>query len=151
MKLYAEQSPPDNQTAIARLTEADIDDRVKYADIPTDCPITRNIYESLMRGEYYKTAWDYVIRDTVTHEFIGFLTWWVDDESQTATLEPVACLPQFRRRGIMKRALSCGLTALKHRGVRYVYVSTSIRNEKSQPLYRSVGFQKIGEAYQYTK
>ena len=133
------------------LSETDIDDRVKFAEIPTGKSITRNMYEALMSSNYYNTALDYVVRSSSTNEFVGFITWWIDENSKTATLEPVACLPEFRRQGIMKRALFYGLNELKRRGVQYAYVSTSIRNEKSQPLYRSVGFQKIGTACRYAK
>ena len=136
---------------ITFLSWTDIDDRVKYAEIPTGKSISRNMYETLITSDYYKTALDYVVRSANTGEFIGFITWWIDENSKTATLEPVACLPEFRRRGIMKRAVLYGLNELKQRGLDYAYISTSIHNEKSQPLYRSVGFEKIGTACRYMK
>jgi RimJ/RimL family protein N-acetyltransferase len=133
------------------LSESDIDARVTYADIPTGEAITRNMYETLIASEYYNSALDYVVRNAGTNEFIGFITWWIDEDSKTATLEPVACLPEYRRRGIMKRALLFGLNELKRCGLRYAYVSTSIHNEKSQPLYKAVGFHKVGTACQWVK
>ena len=132
-------------------TEDDIADRVKYADIPTDEPITRQMYENMFRSDCYKNTLDYVIRDIKSNDFIGFVTWWMDKNNKTALLEPVACLPEYRRRGVMRRALLYGLDELKQRGINYVYVSTSIHNKKSQPLYLSVGFHKMGEAHRYTK
>ena len=136
---------------ISYLLESDIDSRVTYADIPTGKMITRDMYETLIASEYYNAALDYVIRSTSTNEFIGFVTWWIDENSKTAMLEPVACLPYYRRRGIMKRALLFGLNELKRRGLRYAYVSTSIHNEKSQPLYQTAGFKKIGIACRWVK
>jgi ribosomal protein S18 acetylase RimI-like enzyme len=140
---YYEQ-PINWQTENIRyLTEADVDDRVRYAAIPSNKEITRKAYEDLMHSEYYKDALDYVVRST-DGDFIAFVTWWVDDNSKTAVLEPVACLPEYRRRGIAKRALLHGLNELKRRGIKYAYVGTSIDNDEALPLYRSVGFQKIG-------
>jgi len=126
------------------LSENDIEDRVKFAEIPTGEVITKNMYEELMSCDYYNTALDYVVRSAAADEFIGFVTWWTDKNSKTATLEPVACLPNFRRKGIMKRTLFHGLNELKRQGLHYAYVSTSIDNEKAQALYLSVGFQKSG-------
>jgi ribosomal protein S18 acetylase RimI-like enzyme len=139
-----------NET-ISPLREADIDDRVRYGDIPTGHAITRPQYEAVMNSEYYGDALDYVVHDNATNAFAGFVTWWIDDNSKTAVLEPVACLPEYRRRGIMKRALWYGLNVLKAKSVRHAFVSTSIHNEKSQPLYLSVGFKNIGTAYRYVK
>ena len=151
LRRYKETDVVWRDEVIKFLSETDIDDRVKFADIPTGKSITRNMYESLMSSDYYNTALDYVVRSSVTNEFIGFIAWWIDESSKTATLEPVACLPEFRRQAIMKRALFHVLNELKRRGLQYAYVSTSIRNEKSQPLYHSVGFQKIGTGFRYVK
>ena len=148
---YTEQDMIWRDENITLLSESDIDDRVTYADIPTGKKITRNMYETLINSKYYHAALDYVIRSANTNEFIGFVTWWIEENSKTATLEPIACLPAYRQRGIMKRALFYGLNELKRRGLRYAYVSTSIRNEKSQPLYQAVGFKKIGTTCRWVK
>lgn len=141
---YEEQTVIWQDEAIQRLSDSDVDERVKYAEIPTGKDITRKMYDEYMQCEYYKNTLDYVIRSSATNEFIGFATWWVDDNSKAAILEPIACLPEYRRRGIAKRALFQGLNELKHRKINHVYISTYIHNEKSKLLYQSVGFQKIG-------
>lgn len=141
---YKEQPVFWQNEEIHLLSESDIDDRVRYAAIPSNKEIPRKAYEDLMRSDYYMDALDYVVRST-EGEFIAFATWWVDDKSKTAVLEPVACLRDFRRRGITKRMLLHGLNELKRRGIKYAYVGTSIDNEPALALYRSVGFQKIGE------
>ena len=151
LNLYQPMACEWQNETISILTEQDIPERVKYADIPTNEPITQKMYEEFYYSDGYKKTLDYVIRDNVTKELAGFVTWWIDSNNQTALLEPVACLPQFRRRGIMRRALQYGLSELKQKGVLYAYVSTSINNEKSQPLYMSVGFNKMGEAYRFSK
>ena len=151
LRKYKETEVVWQDEIIKPLSEADIDDRVKYAEIPTGTAITRTMYEELMSCDYYKAALDYVIRDKKTNEFIGFITWWIDENSKTATLAVAACLPTFRRRGITKRALIHTLNELKRYELQYAYVSTSIYNEKAQPLYCSVGFQKIGTTCRYLK
>ncbi len=151
LREYAKTKTIWQDEVIKILSEDDIDDRVKYAEIPTGKSISSSMYKSLIESDYYEYALDYVIRDVKTGDFTGFITWWIDENSKTVVLEPVACLPEFRRRGIMKRALFYGLNELKKRGLQYAYVSTSILNEKSQPLYRSAGFKKIGTACRYVK
>ena len=121
-------------------------ERAKCATIPTGTEITEKMYRDYFNSTYYRSALDYIIRDSSNGELVGFVTWWVDENSGTALLEPVACLEKYRRRKIMKRALFHGLNVLKQKGVLYAFVSTSIRNEKSQLLYLSVGFKKMGEA-----
>ncbi len=136
---------------IRPLERDDISDRARYGDIPTARPLSEELYRGLMDSPYYGMTLDYVIIDRASGGFAGFLTWWLDPKSRTALLEPVACLPDFRRRGIMTRALKFGLNELKRRGFSAAYVSTSIRNLPAQALYQSVGFKKSGTANSYTK
>ena len=148
---YREQIVTWDNVKIERLSEKDVMDRAMNSDIPTHEKITDEMYIELMRSPYYQKAIDYVIREKSTNAFIGFVTWWIDENSNTALLEPVACLPQFRRRGIMRKPLLYGLNELKNLEIKIAYVSTSIYNEKSQPLYISVGFEKIGTANRYQR
>ena len=151
LREYTETNVMWTDEVVNFLSGADIDDRVEHAEIPTGKPATRAMYEAMMSGPYYKYALDYVVRSAADNKFMGYITWWIDEKSNTATLEPVACLPEFRRRGIMKRALFHGLNELKRRGMNYAYVSTSIRNEASRSLYGLAGFRKIGTACRYVK
>jgi len=136
---------------ISMLTEEDIPERIKYASIPTGHAISEKMFRDYLQSNDHTNTLDYVIRDVSTNNFIGFTTWWIDKNSNTALLEPVACLEEYRRRGIMKRTLNFGLAELKKRGIQCVYVSTSIGNKASQLLYQSVGFKKTGEANKYVK
>lgn|GEM_PF-1929543 len=136
---------------ISILTEEDILERIKYASIPTGCAISEKMFRDYLQSNDHTNTLDYVIRDVSTNNFKGFITWWIDKNSNTALLEPVACLEEYRRRGIMKRTLNFGLAELQKRGIQCVYVSTSIDNKASQSLYQSVGFKKIGEANKYVK
>ncbi|WP_160687743.1 GNAT family N-acetyltransferase [Clostridium sp. C2-6-12] len=134
---------------ISFLTTEDIPERIKHASIPTGNMITEKMFQDYLQSNDYNNTLDYVIRDVSTNNFIGFTTWWIDQKSSTALLEPVACCEQYRRRGIIKRTLNFGLSELQKRGIQCVYVSTSINNNAAQLLYQSVGFKKTGEANKY--
>ncbi len=136
---------------IEPLKEADIPDRVKYADIPTGEPITAKMYIDFMHSDSYINVMDYVVRDKASGEMAGFYSWWIDRNSQSALLEPVACIPGYRRRGISLRALCFGLNEIRKLEIQNVYVSTWIHNMAAQALYQSVGFIKTGEANVYRK
>jgi ribosomal protein S18 acetylase RimI-like enzyme len=82
--------------------------------------------------------------------FAGHLTWWVNETGQTASLEAVATVPEYRRRGVMRRAIREGLNMLEAEGVQYAYVSTGARNP-ARFLYEGVGFAQLGKTYLYEK
>lgn len=136
---------------IALFTRADIPERVLHAAIPSGSEVSEDMFHTYLDSPAYDNALEYVVRDGQTNAFAGFATWWVDDYSQTALLEPVACLPEYRRRGIARRLLSSGLNKLKEMGMQYAFVSTSIDHEEAIPLYDSLGFVKTGKANLYVK
>jgi len=135
---------------LARLTPADFEDRALHSNIATGRRTSAAQYEELYRSEYYKAARDFVIR-MKDGTYAGHLTWWVDETGQTANLETVATLPEYRRRGIMRRAIIEGLNLLKTEGIQYAYVSTSVRNKPAQGLYQGLGFAQLGKTYLYEK
>ena len=132
---------------MVKLTPDDFEDRALHSEIATGNKIPAACYEDLYNSEYYAAARDYVIR-TNDGAYAGHLTWWIN--GQTASLETVATLPEFRRRGIMRRAIYEGLNTLKAEGVRCAYVSTSARNP-ARFLYEGVGFAPLGKTYLYEK
>jgi len=134
---------------MARLAPDDFEDRARYSDMATGRKIPAAQYEALYQSEYYVSARDYVIRSK-DGVFAGHLTWWVDEIGETASLEAVATVPEFRRRGIMRRAILDGLNTLKAEGVRYAYVSTGAANP-ARLLYEGVGFAQLGKTYLYEK
>ena len=136
---------------ITLLSEKDFAERIAYAAIPSDSPVTHEMFQTYLASPAYKTALEYVVRDKHTGAFMGFATWWLDEYSKTALLEPVACLKEYRRRGIARRLLSYGLQQLKAKGMRHAFVSTSADHMEVIPLYESLGFVKTGEANLYQK
>jgi RimJ/RimL family protein N-acetyltransferase len=128
-----------------RLTQKkDIARRVELFGIPTGgIKITTERYERLMNSPSYGDAIDLVV-ETENEEIIAYCTMWDDPISKTGILEPVACVEEFRRKGIMKSALLYGMNLLKERGTKYMYVGTGGKNIASQTLYKSVGFLEHG-------
>ena len=134
---------------LRRLSPPDFEDRARYSDMATGRNIPAAQYEALYNSEYYRAARDYVIR-TDEGDFAGHLTWWIDETGRTASLEAVATVPEFRRRGIMQRAIAEGLNMLKAAGVQYAYVSTGAQNP-ARFLYEGVGFVQLGKTFLYEK
>jgi len=124
-----------------RLTQKkDIARRVELFGIPTGgIEITLERYERLMKAPSYGDAIDLVV-ETDKGEIIAYCTLWDDPISKIGILEPVACVEEHRRKGIMKSTLLYGMNLLKERGTKYVYVGTGGKNIASQTLYKSVGF-----------
>lgn len=147
---YLEKNIANSSEFIERFTKENIPIRAQYSALPTGHLVTEKEYENLFNSEYYKTAEEYVIYLNGSHEIAGFLTWWIDETAKTASLEAVATLPEFRRQGIMYRAITDGLNKLKLRGFQYAYVSTGSENP-ARFLYQKVGFQKLGEVYLFEK
>lgn len=104
---------------------------------------TSERYEGMMNSPSYCDAMDLVVQ-TDNAEIIAYCTIWDDPVSKIAILEPVACVEEHRREGIMKSTLLYGMNLLKVRGAKYIYVGTGGNNIASQTLYRSVGFLEYG-------
>jgi ribosomal protein S18 acetylase RimI-like enzyme len=128
-----------------RLTEKkDIERRVELFGLPTGGrSTTPEGYEKMMNSPSYGDALDLVVQ-TEEGEIIAYCTVWNDPYSKIGILEPVACVAEYRRKGIMKSALLYGMNQLKERGTKYMYVGTGGTNTASQALYKSVGFLEHG-------
>jgi RimJ/RimL family protein N-acetyltransferase len=128
-----------------RLTQKkDVAKRVELFGIPTGgIEITSERYERMMNAPSYGDAMDFVVQ-TENEEIIAYCTIWDDPISKIGILEPVACVAEHRRKGIMKSALLYGMNLMKERGTKYIYVGTGGKNIASQTLYKSVGFLEYG-------
>ena len=129
----------------------DITRRVELFGLATGgMAITSKRYERLMNSPSYCDAIDLVVK-TDNSEIIAYCTIWNDPVSKIAILEPVACVAEHRRKGIMKSTLLYGMNLLKKRGTNYIFVGTGGKNIASQTLYNSVGFFKYGTEYEWQK
>lgn len=133
------------------ISEQDIDERVKYSSLPTGSMITRDRFEKYLNTDDVKHVLDFVVVDKVAGNLMGYYSWWLDVESNTAMLNPVACINVYRRKGISTRAIQYGLNKLKERGFNYAYVDTSANNGAAIELYSSVGFNKCIDVIAYSK
>ena len=128
-----------------RLTQKkDIARRVELFGIPTGgIEITSERYKRLVNSPSYGDAIDLVV-ETEKEEIIAYCTIWDDPISKIGILEPVACVEEHRRKGIMKSTLLYGMNLVKERGTKYMYGGTGGKNIASQTLYKSVGFLEYG-------
>lgn len=133
------------------LKDRDIEDRIMFAALPTGSPVTKAMFQSYRRASDARYVRDEVVRDPHTGALAAYLSWWMDPESRTVMLNPVACLEPYRRRGILKNCVIRGLCAMRDQGYRYAYVDTGIGNKPAIGLYEAAGFIKSGRACRYDK
>ncbi|MGK0467384.1 MAG: RimJ/RimL family protein N-acetyltransferase [Clostridium sp.] len=129
----------------------DVERRVELFEIPTGgVGTTSERYERMMNSPSYCDAIDLVV-ETDNAEIIAYCTIWNDPVSKIAILEPVACVEEYRRKGIMKSTLLYGMNISKEHGIKYIYVGTGGENIASQKLYKSVGFLERGKYCEWQK
>jgi N-acetylglutamate synthase-like GNAT family acetyltransferase len=149
-KVQSYSSLPDGFSI--RVTEKkDVARRVELFGIPTGgIKITTEGFERLMRAPSYNDAMDFVVLNH-NEEIVAYSTIWNDPISNIAILEPIACVEEYRRKGIMKSVLLYGMNLMKENGTKYIYVGTGGKNIASQALYRSVGFSEYGTNCEWQK
>ena len=144
-------SPLPDGFSIRISQKEDIARRVELFGLPTGgIEITSERYERMMNSRSYCYAIDMVVEKN-NAEIIAYCTIWHDPVSNIAILEPVACVEEYRRKGIMKSTLLYGMNLLKEHGTKYMYVGTGGKNIASQTLYKSVGFLEYGTECEWQK
>lgn len=137
--------------SIRETQKKDVARRVELFGLATGGQVTTTErYERMMSSQSYCDAMDLVVQ-TDNGEIIAYCTIWDDPISKIAILEPIACVAEHRRKGIMKSTLLYGMNLLKERGTKYMYVSTGGNNIASQALYKSVGFLEYGRNCEWQK
>jgi ribosomal-protein-alanine N-acetyltransferase len=68
------------------------------------------------------------------------------DEAQVHNL---AVEPEWRRRGLGRRLLESGLRAAAREGAEKAFLEVRVSNREAIALYRSVGFEPLGERRDY--
>lgn len=133
------------------LTDADLAERARYAPLPTGAEITRDMLDNYRKSADAGRVCDLVVRSADFGEFAAYLSWWMDEDSGTVMLNPVACVEKFRGRGIALRAICAGLAEMKERGFAFAYVDTGMKNSPARRLYEKVGFVQTGRAFRFSK
>lgn len=136
---------------IRKTCKNDIGRRVRLFALSTGgVETTYEKYNNLMKSPSYSDAFDLVV-ESPDGEIIAYCTVWNDLDSKIAILEPLACVDEYRRKGISKALLLYGMHKTKELGTKFVYVGTGSKNNKSQALYKSVGFKECGLNYEWEK
>lgn len=149
-QISSEYKLPD-EYSIRNTTVDDVKNRVKLFSLATGgVETSEEKYKNMMNAPSYSDALDLVV-ESCEGEIIAYCTIWNDPTSATAILEPLACVEEHRRKGIMKALLLYGMNEVKNSGTKYVYVGTGGGNFKAQALYKSVGFIECGWNYEWEK
>jgi predicted N-acetyltransferase YhbS len=130
--------------------EADSEPILKLIGYAIKGDVTIDKYEALRSDSRFKEALELVVENT-EGEVVSYAMFWRDKPSKTAVLEPVACMENYRNKGLTKALLLYGMKQLESEGIKAVYVSTSGTNTSSQALYSSVGFVNFGWEFEYIK
>lgn len=131
--------------------KSDVERRVELFGLPTGgIGTSAERYERMMNSTSFCDAMDFVVQSS-TEEIIAYCTMWDDPISKIGLLEPVACVAEYRRKGIMKSTLLYGMNLLRESGTKYIYVGTGGKNIASQALYKSVGFLAYGTYHELKK
>ncbi len=145
------QTPLPNGCYIDITKKTDIAKRVELFGLATGGAIIKDEqYIQLMNSNSYKNCLDLIVKNA-KHEIITYCTTWYDPKSQVAVFEPIACIKEYRRKGITKSVLLYAMHKMKKRGCKIMYVGTSGTNIPSRALYKSVGFIEKGREYIYEK
>jgi len=83
----------------------------------------------------------------VDSEAVGYLLISLRDDD--AHLLSIAVLPGFRRLGVGKSLLSQAVDKARAQGVKRIRLEVSVSNEPATVLYRSCGFETVGEIRDY--
>jgi ribosomal protein S18 acetylase RimI-like enzyme len=75
--------------------------------------------------------------------FVGLIVVRQDDE--TAVIGPVAVVPEYKRKGIMKAALHESLRRMQDDGIKFGKLEADAKNEPAINLYKKFGFEIVHE------
>jgi len=94
----------------------------------------------LRRSEPFHRSSMVIMKDD---EFVGLIV--VRQEEETADIGPVAVIPEYKRKGIMKATLHESLRRMKEDGIRFAKLEADAKNEPAINLYKKFGFEIIHE------
>lgn len=92
---------------------------------------------------HFKKKYTYVaIKNGVYVSYAGI---WYLENTKTALIEPVATVPEHRRKGLSKSCIYHCIAAAKEDGAEEIFVGST------QTFYKDIGFVMYHEAYRYSK
>jgi ribosomal protein S18 acetylase RimI-like enzyme len=133
------------------LREEDIPSRVAthHLAFPGD-DLCGDAYLTLRSCPAYDPALDLVVVNR-SDSVVSFCTLWMDEANGAGLVEPVACHPEYRRRGLTQFVIVEGLRRLWARGAKQAVVRVHSENLAARLLYRSCGFSVASTAFGHQK
>ena len=110
----------------------------------------REFYIDAMRTPGYRNDLDLAVVSE-SGDQVAMCIAWLDSDNKVGEFEPVACLPDYRRRGLSRAMIVEGLRRLKALGAESAIVYTWSTNEPAIRLYESCGFRELFRDRTYTK
>ncbi|HSF16015.1 MAG TPA: GNAT family N-acetyltransferase [Vicinamibacteria bacterium] len=86
-------------------------------------------------------VWIVTDRDRIVGYFILTLGWSLEYHGRDAFVDELYVLPEYRGRGLGKRAFAMMDDVCRELGVRALHLEVERDNERAQQLYRKMGFE----------
>jgi len=90
----------------------------------------------LKRSEPFHRSSIVIMKD---NELIGLIV--VRQDEETAEIGPVAVVPEYKRKGIMKTTLHESFLRMKEDGIKFAKLEADAKNEPAINLYKKFGFE----------
>ncbi|RKH72239.1 GNAT family N-acetyltransferase [Corallococcus interemptor] len=104
--------------------------------------MTTQVYARLMEAPRYQPTLD-LVAEAPDGSLAACALGWLDEANAVGEFEPTACVPEHRRRGLVRALLYEGLARMHGLGARQAIVYAFDGNPASVALYQSAGFSVV--------
>ena len=104
--------------------------------------MTTEVYARLMEAPRYQPTLD-LVAEAPDGSLAACALGWLDEANAVGEFEPTACVPEHRRRGLVRALLHEGLARMHGLGARQAIVYAFDGNPASVALYQSAGFSVV--------
>ncbi|MFP2956359.1 GNAT family N-acetyltransferase [Myxococcus sp. 1LA] len=104
--------------------------------------MTTEVYARLMEAPRYQPALD-LVAEAPDGTLAACTLGWLDEANAVGEFEPATCVPEHRRRGLVRALLHEGLRRMHLMGARQAIVYAFEDNPASVALYQSSGFTVV--------
>ncbi|RKI70353.1 GNAT family N-acetyltransferase [Corallococcus sp. AB049A] len=104
--------------------------------------MTTEVYARLMEAPRYQPTLD-LVAEAPGGSLAACALGWLDEANAVGEFEPTACVPEHRRRGLVRALLYEGLARMHGLGARQAIVYAFDGNPASVALYQSAGFSVV--------
>jgi len=106
-----------------------------------------NSFKAMESAPMFRKGFEVMIKDSEI--CIAFTVAWIDQESNTALIEPMSVWPEYQGKGLGKQLVLEVLRRLKSAGINTVYVESYNDNRKA--FYNKCGFSTYDKVLMYKK